>query len=218
MSEGDILFPGDRLATEEEFVPSKNVYIEKGNIYSYAVGEPAQGEGKIGIKNAYREIRKITRGMPVLGTVVGSLPAVVFLKIDNFRSGKVVQVPIKDGKIVMKSERRGPPMRGRPMRDSRDGRDGRDSRDSMREFRPCDLGDVVLALVYRDDEDNYELSLRDRENGVVFCKCEECGAPLLNPAKDNTLACPNCKTTKSKKVSSLYGDAEAIKRYMTKDD
>lgn len=204
MNEKEIVFPGDRLATEEEMVPANNVFVEKGNIYSHAVGQATSADGRLSIESPYKEIKKISRGMTVLGTVVGVLPAVVFLTIDILRLGKVVYVPIKDGKIVTKSERRD--IR-RPDFRSRD----RDA--PMEEFKLCGMGDVVIARVFRDDEDNYELSIRNPDDGVVFAKCESCGVPLVQ--KEGGLSCPKCKRSEQRKISTLYGNPEAIKAHLS---
>jgi exosome complex component CSL4 len=205
----ELVFPGDKMATEEELIPGKDVFVENGNIYARAVGRSASGDGKADIGNTYKEIRKVARGMAVVGTVVGVLPAVVFLNLDTVRIGRTVLAPIKDGKIVMKSER---PDRGR----GGGFRGGRDDGPREPEFRVCGMGDVVLAHVFRDDEDNYELSVRNPEEGVVFAKCERCGMALKFIEADNMLACTKCKTRETKKISPLYGNPEGIKSYIEK--
>ncbi|MCL4411520.1 hypothetical protein M1329_01110 [Candidatus Marsarchaeota archaeon] len=201
--EKELVMPGDRLSTEEEFLPASNTYVESGSIYSLVPGERVAGEGKIGVKSIGREITKFRKSMLVLGTVIGDLKSVLFVKIDDLALGNKDYIAIKDGKVVLAGhggprpgfhDRRGPP-----------------GREHEREARPAALGDILLSRILFDEGDSFVLDLRSPELGVVFALCEECNSPL-EARQDGTLYCPACKHVEHKKVSSLYGMSSEIKK------
>ncbi len=203
----ELVMPGDRLSTEEEFLPSSNTYVEAGNIYSLVPGKRVTNEGKVEVKSAGREIIKFKKNMLVLGTVVGDLKAVLFVEIDNMSLGSKEYVAIKDGKIIM--PKRGPPPGrgfGRP-----GGRDRGPQRQEQEE-RPASLSDIVLAKILFDDDDSFVLDLRGAELGVVNAICDSCGTTMdANPDAD-ALMCPSCKHVEHRKISSLYGKPSEIRK------
>jgi exosome complex RNA-binding protein Csl4 len=197
----DMVLPGDRLATEEEFSLADNVYSENGDIYAAIIGKRVESAGTIKVSGAGKEIRKLQRGMVILGRVAGVLPAVVFVKIDGYESKGVHYVAIKDGKIVMpKTMSRGRDSHGPPGR-----------RDSEKETPFC-IGDIIIARIYKEDDDIYELDVRTPDEGVVYAKCGECGGELETKPNSRLLSCVRCRAVQTRRISTLYGKAEAIRK------
>jgi exosome complex component CSL4 len=205
--EAGVVFPGERLATEEEFAPSRNVYTENGEIYSTVLGRREESGGSINVAGIGKEIRKMERGMLVLGKVVGVLPAVVFVELNGYTAKGIRYVALMDGKIVM------------PKRDSRGSR-GRDFRGSPQhnnreaEESPFCIGDIILARIYKEDEDIYELDVKTSEDGVIYAKCSVCGGELeLRESRGYVvLACTRCRAQQTRRLSVLYNKPEAIRK------
>lgn len=198
MTNQGITVPGEKLGVEEEFTPSENTFTENGEVYASAVGLVNASGGKVKIENGMNEIRSLGRGSVVIGTVVGALPSVIFVNIDGMKSGTRHYVALKDGKLVM--------ARGGP----------REQHSRGMEFKPCGMGDLIIARIVRDDEDAYELSLNGEEEGVVFSRCETCSFPLVRGKNDDVLECGRCKHKEGRKISSLYGKTEEVKTFMDK--
>ncbi|MCL5007786.1 MAG: exosome complex RNA-binding protein Csl4 [Candidatus Marsarchaeota archaeon] len=190
-AEGRLVMPGEKISTEEEFIPSSNVFSENGSVYSAVIGSPKVSEGRIGVVSS-KGIYRYGKGMFVCGTVVGDLKSVLFIDIDDIRIGSMRYVSVKDGKIVLPKPRMGAPMQ-RPQRD---------------EPRPCGSTDIVLARIFAEDDDSYLLSLRDPESGVVAASCERCGSPMH--IRNDVVSCESCEYVTRKKVSSLYGNFDAV--------
>ncbi len=199
----EIVFPGDRLSTEEEFLPARNVYVEDGIIYSAVFGKAIQQDGRMLVDGATRSIRKMKRGMFVLGKVVGVLKSVIFVEIENFSVGNDEYIAGKDGKVVLMSSR--PPMH-RGMHESHDRQ--------RSEAKPAEMGDVILAKIIMEDKDIYTLSLRDNEAGVVYSTCENCGEKMQLDKDGNGLYCSACKRSAMRKVSTLYDKAKDIEELL----
>lgn len=202
--EEKLVFPGERLCAEEEYIASNGTYVEQGNIYAAVGGVVAVHAGKMTVKSSSEQLIKLKRSNMALGTVVGELPSVLFIRLDKMTIDNSVYVPLKDGKIVIKQRNRGPPQRS-GYREQREER--------HEEPKPCGLGDIVLACIADDESDAYELSLRERELGVVYSTCSDCGIALV-PHKDGSLSCPNCKRKSFKKTSELYGKSEEITKFV----
>ncbi len=206
--ETELVMPGERLSTEEEFLPSSNTFVEAGNIYSLVPGRRVASEGKIEVKSAGREIVKFKRNMLVLGTVVGDLKSVLFVDIDNMELGNKEFVAIKDGKVVL--SHRGPP----PRFGSRDGRDGGRGPSREQEERPASLSDIILARILYDEGEAFVLDLRGPETGVVNAICDSCGATMDVSSHGDALICPECKHVEHRKISSLYGRPSELKKML----
>ena len=197
--------PGDKIATEEEFASGSNTFVENGVIYSTVVGRVVKEEGTVGVTESGREIKIIGKDMLVMGVVTDNMKSVMFVKLDDINIENKDYLALKDGKIVADRPRpgrfgdRGPP-RGAENRFS-----------NQREEKPCKVGDTILARVLYNDKDSYTLSLRDRETGVIYAKCEVCGSALEQ--KDRSiLACVECGHSERRKISELYNNPEGIKK------
>ncbi len=194
MSEDEklLLMPGDRLSTEEEYLPAGNAFAEEGIVYSSGIGVKEIAEGKIAVRVVGRKIKKLKKGMYAIGSVVGDLKSVIFLKLDDLEFDDKEFFAPKDGKIVL--PRRGP----RPPRN-----------DEI--MKPCKLGDIVLAKILFNDPDVYTMGIMEDIAGVVYSNCEVCNNPLSLGSKRNVLQCKECKHTEFRKVSSAYSDFNKIK-------
>lgn len=207
----NVVAPGDRLSTEEEYTPSNNTYVEDGVIYSAATGTKVIKDGSIRVE-ALREIRKFERGMYVLGQVSDNMKSVVFVTIDRISAKNKEYLPLKDGKIVIRSSRpgfdRGPPRGGRFDRDRRGPPPPRES-----EEKPCKTGDTIIAKVIAEEGDTYVLGFGSPETGVIYAKCSICGGPLQKSERPEMLACMECRRLESRKLSMYYNKPAEIKNY-----
>lgn len=206
------VMPGDKVGVEEEFMPAENTFVDDdGVIRSAVVGHVQVSGGKISVHSTLHDVRKIEQGMMVLGTVTDDLHSVVFVRISNFENENGEHVATKDGKIIMDT--------GRPSRGGRDGRGGRGrprpgEREAGRreeQVKLCGVGDIVLARVLFDDPDVYTLGVREPETGVIHAECEMCGGYMKHQGAGH-LVCTECEHAQNRKVSSLYGNADEIKR------
>jgi exosome complex component CSL4 len=209
----ELVLPGERLATEEEFASSANTYIENGQIYSAIAGKVSIADGKISVHNQKKEIKKLRRNMLVLGTVTDDMRAVLFVKLDNVVAGGKEYMALKDGKILLPKERHGD-------RGGRGGFRGGDRRPQMHQMpqqtpKPCGVGDVILARVLGEEDDTYALKLDEPETGVVYAICEICGGELEESHDRNGFVCKSCKHVEYRKVSSLYKKPDEIERILT---
>jgi exosome complex component CSL4 len=200
----ELVMPGDKVGVEEEFVPAANTYVDSdGSIRASIAGSVVASEGKISVINIKHDVRKYKRGMMVLGKVSDDLRSVMFIKLDVIKVNGIEYIPLKDGKIVTSSGRRGPP-----------GRDfHREHAPREEKKRLASVGDVVLAKVIFEDPDVFTLGIDEPEAGVVYAECEMCSTHLeVDTTARGMLSCPACSHKEQRKISTLYGKTEQIRK------
>ncbi|MGC8587381.1 MAG: exosome complex RNA-binding protein Csl4 [Candidatus Micrarchaeia archaeon] len=185
-----IAIPGEALAAEEEGIPSAGTYLEDGTIYSMLTGLPNIANMKVSIAKKLSDVATFNAGMYILGEIVDNLRTVLFVKISDYRQGSTKYVALKSGKIVAPKGR------------------------ALVHFN---VGDIILAYIYRNEKDNYILELRDPELGVVYSSCPLCNA-FMKKVDQSALKCGECGYVDTTKVSSLYGDAKAIEAFLDKSN
>lgn len=211
----ELVLPGDRLSTEEEFIPQDGTFTEKGSIYAYLFGEEEIKDGAVNVIPKEKDVKTFKSGMYAIGEITDDLRTVMFVKLSNIENGHIVYVALKSGKYVAPKpqfDRRG----GFHGRDDRgrggDRGGGRDMGRPPREEKPFKVGDIVVAKIVGEDKDTYSLGISAPECGVVYSNCELCGNMLKYNAEHRNLVCDSCKNRESKKVSTLYNDFKGVEK------
>ncbi len=196
----EIVMPGDKLATEEEFLPERGVFNENGYLFSLLVGDLFLGRGKIGVNPLLRDIRTFKAGDVVLCVITDLLPSIAFASISSIRIDSKDYISLKEGKIINPSEH------------------NRYSDSKKLNFSDYNVGDVLLAKIKYNDEDSYMLDIASSpELGILFSICENCGAPMVYDAKLHMLACSKCKHVNNKDMSTAYGNIEEALKFIEKN-
>jgi exosome complex RNA-binding protein Csl4 len=197
-----VVVPGDRLSTEEERSPGSNVYTEDGYVYAAACGKVEVKDRSINVRQL-KEVMPFQPGMKVIGEVTESMKSVVFIKISKINHGAKEYASSKDGKIIIRRERRGFGDRNnfKPQHGER----------NESEEKPCKKGDVIIANVIAEEKDIYLLGVAGPEAGVIYSKCSVCGEMLKKGDRPSILLCNNCRRAERRKVSTLYGNSKEIK-------
>ncbi len=193
MEDNEIVMPGDKLATEEEFLPSKGTFNENNYIYSLLIGDLLISRGKIGVKSKIKDIMCFDRGNMVLCKISDTLPSVLFADLSNIQVNEKYYIATKDGKIT---------------KPKYEDRDVTSKRINLLDYNP---GDLLLARIKYNDDDSYTLDITgENELGVVLSLCDSCGNIMSYDEKLHMLVCNNCKHVKNKIISECYGDFNKV--------
>lgn len=194
--------PGEKVGVEEEFTPSENTYVDTdGTIRAAIIGNAVIREGKVSVINQKHDVKRIKRGMFVLGRVSDDLRSVMFVKLDSVKINGVEFLALKDGKIVNSTRR--PTGRGRDF----------ENRRGERSAKPCKVGDVIIAKIIYEDPEIFTLGLDYPECGVAYAECEMCSWRLEpNSKSPGVMSCPVCGHREQRKISSLYSKPESIRK------
>lgn len=179
---GQLVLPGERLGVIEEFIPDAETYVKEGIICSQVFGRVMLNlkDRRISV---YPLLRKVI--VPKVGSLV--LGQVSNVKNENaniriFKIGNrslsgfftgILHISDVQPKYV----------------------------ESM--FDVCKPGDIARAKVISDKNRVYHLSIKDKNLGILYAFCSQCGYML--ELKRQTMKCPRCGRIEKRKVTLDYG-------------
>lgn len=179
---GQLVVPGDRIGVIEEFIPDDGTFVRDGVIYSKVVGRIL-----IDLARKRVTVHQLAEGakVPITGsTVLGQVShaqnenaSVRIFEIENHNVKSAFSGILHVSDVQMRYV------------------------DSM--FDVCKAGDVIRAKVISEKNRTYHLSTKDRNLGVVYAFCSNCGT-LLEPRRQG-MHCPECGRVERRKLASDYG-------------
>ncbi len=177
-----LVLPGERLGVIEEFSPDVGTFVKDGVIYSMIVGRALRDltTRRVSVYPVVHEIRVPKIGNIVIGQVSSVQPENATVRIfqidDKILSGIFVGVlHISDVHLRYV--------------------------DSM--FEICKAGDVIRAKVISDKNQVYHLFTKDKNLGVVYAFCSQCGKSL-EPRRQG-MHCSRCERAEKRKTAFDYG-------------
>jgi exosome complex component CSL4 len=179
---GQLVLPGDRLAVIEEFTPDAGTFVKDGVIYSMVVGRAL-----LDLASRHVSVHSVVHGImvPKVGdTVVGQVSSV---QSEN-AAVRIFQIGEKQLSGVFMGVLHISDVHLRYV-------------DSM--FEICKAGDVIKAEVISEKNQVYHLSTKDKDLGVIYAFCSNCGGTL--ESKRQGMHCPNCGRIEPRKTAFDYG-------------
>jgi len=182
---GQFVVPGDKLGVIEEFLPGPGTYVSDGEIYSLITGHILIDASNKTV-SVYPRVHSPV--IPHEGSIVTGQVSMVQDKIAVVQIFNIGKKHIPSGlftgnvHISMVS---------------------RSFVKSM--FNALKIGDIILAKVTNDRNASYQLSIADRNLGVLYAFCSRCGNLLI--LNDHRLQCPICKNVEERKIAVEYGVA-----------
>jgi len=182
---GGGVYPGDKLAVSEEFLPGRHTYDSAGLIRALTVGS----------------VVKDTKNMEI--SVKPAVEAEV-IKVDDWVTGQVeatqansanVHIFFLNGKQTHKDFSGMLSLRGL----SGGGR-------GARRTTPVKSGDVVRCRVFSLVNGIIHLTIEEPDMGVVAALCGNCGRPLLKGSATKA-KCVECGNVEERKLARDFGNA-----------
>lgn len=176
------MLPGERLGVIEEFNADTGTYVRDGIIYSYVVGRAL-----IDFLNKRASVYPLVQG--------GKVP-----KTGSIVLGQVSNVQKQNALVRIRETDNNPlssfftgilhisDVQLRYV-------------DSM--FSVCKPGDIVRAKVISEKNATYHLSTKDRNLGVVYALCSQCGYML--ESRRQRMLCSRCGKVEKRKTAMDYG-------------
>ncbi|MEM3673242.1 MAG: exosome complex RNA-binding protein Csl4 [Candidatus Bathyarchaeia archaeon] len=178
---GHLVFPGERLGVIEEFTPNTGTYVKDGKIYSSFIGRAL-----VDLLNKRVSVYPLVPGVKV--PKVGSI---VIGQVSNVQSENATLRIFQIGKKQLSSFFSGvlhiSDVQLRYI-------------ESM--FNVCKPGDIMRAKVISEKNRIYHLSTKDKNLGVLFAFCSQCGY-LLQPRR-HSMICVRCGKIEKRKIASDY--------------
>jgi exosome complex component CSL4 len=180
---GEMVFPGEFLCAEEEFLPDENSFIdEKGNGKSLLVGEKEfDSEQKKVIVSRSNSKIKLSIGATVYGRVVMAKEKMLVVRLfEGEKNGKKISVTGSAGLFIFEVSNA--------------------FVDSLKEV--ARIGDLLKAKVIEVTKQGVDLSIKGPNLGVVKAYCVKCRAPLKLSGR--MLKCISCGNIEKRKTSNDY--------------
>jgi len=179
---GQLVLPGERLGVIEEFSPDSGTFVKDGVIYAKVVGHALRdlASRRVSVYPMTREARVPSVGNVVVGQVAGVQSENATVRIyqigEKMLSGVFVGV-LHVSDVHLRYV------------------------DSM--FDICKAGDIVRARVISEKNQTYHLSTKDKDLGVIYGFCSQCGG-TLEPRRYE-MHCPKCGNIERRKTAFDYG-------------
>jgi len=179
---GLLVVPGDRLGVIEEFIPDAGTYVKDGVIYSKVIGRALVDlvHRRVSVHQLVHGARVPNSGSTVLGqvsTAQAETAGVRIFEIGDEEISGVFTGILHVSDVQLRYV------------------------DSM--FDICKPGDIIRAKVISEKNRTYHLSTKDKNLGVVYAFCSNCGN-LLEPRRQG-MHCPRCGMLERRKITSDYG-------------
>lgn len=179
---GQFVVPGERLGVIEEFIPDTGTYVNEGIIYSRIVGRAL-----LDLANKRVSVFPVIHGakVPKVGSIV--VGQVSNVQNDNagvriFKMGNEMLSGVFTGILHISD------VQLRYV-------------ESM--FNICKPSDIIRAKVISEKNRVYHLSTKDKNLGVVYAFCSQCGYTLEQ--RRGTMHCPRCGKIEKRKIALDYG-------------
>ena len=182
---GQLVVPGEQLGVIEEFVPDLGTYVKDGVIHSKVLGRAL-----LDLSTRHVSVFPASHGPKVprvTSIVVGQVSSVQNenANVRIFRVGKEDISGFFSGILHISDVQ---------MRYV----------DSM--FDVCKPSDIIRAKVISDKNRMFHLSTQDKDLGVLYAFCTNCGF-LLEPRR-MSMHCPRCGRIEKRKTAFDYGKGE----------
>ncbi|KPV61476.1 MAG: Exosome complex component Csl4 [Candidatus Bathyarchaeota archaeon BA1] len=179
---GQIVVPGDRLGVIEEFIPGPGTYVEHGAIHSKFTGYIL-----LDMPDRRVSVYPLTHalGTPRVGSIVIGQVMDVQSKTATLRISKVGK-RLTSGffTCILHISDVGPGYV-----------------ESM--FDVVKTGDIMRAKVVSDKNRIYHLSTAEKDLGVIYAFCSQCGNMLTS--KGRRMECTKCGKIENRRTASDYG-------------
>jgi exosome complex component CSL4 len=181
---GQLVVPGERLGVIEEYVPDAGTFVKDGVIYSKVVGRSMLDLATrcVSVRPEGRSLLVPQVGSTVIGQVTGAQPEnanVRILEVDGKQLSGVFIGVLHISDVHLRYV------------------------DSMSEV--CKAGDIIRAKIISDKNQAYHLSTKDKDLGVIYGFCSNCGTTL--ESRRQGMSCPKCGRIETKKIAFDYGKA-----------
>lgn len=181
---GQFVVPGDHLGVIEEFTPGQGTYVEQGKIHA-----KVSGRTLLDLQNKTVSIYPLVRGakVPRVGSIVTGQVSNLQNKtaiVRIFKIGKEHLSGIFSGLLYISDI-------------------STSYVDSIHDA--CKPGDIIRAKVISEKNRIYHLSTTDKNLGVLYAFCSQCGHMLHQ--KRYSMYCPNCGKIEKRRIAVDYGKA-----------
>jgi len=173
--------PGALLGTEEEFIPGLNTTLDGSDIYASAIGDEEVKDKVVQVHAKANVPTKLKSGEVVMGRVERIIEPIALIDL-AWQEGKGTRQVGLPGFSVLHAS---------------NVKDGyvKNIHDEIK------IGDVVRARVEKIEKGDVDLTIKDRDLGVVVAFCTKCRARMER--RGNEFYCEECDCNENRKAAEV---------------
>jgi exosome complex component CSL4 len=174
----NIVLPGDRIATIEEFEAGPGTTVSSDLVVATRVGDVLRemADRKVKVVPSKQASKLPEEGDSVIGTVQSAASSVAQVRIDAIN--ELPSYKELSGMLSLRDDRR-------------------------RRSPPVRPGDTIRAKVISTKNSIYHLSLEGKENGVLHTVCSLCGGRTIALGRDR-VKCTECGFVDERQLAEDY--------------
>ncbi|MET1101691.1 MAG: exosome complex RNA-binding protein Csl4 [Pyrodictiaceae archaeon] len=179
-----LVYPGEELATIEEFIPGDGCYVHDSKIYSAIIGRVQlnMSTRRISVHPLSGKPHIPRKNMQVYGYVASIIrDDLALIKIIFDERGQMFSGEFTGILHISQAT----PQKVNNM------------------YEVLRVGDVVKVTILNSTSP-YIVSTKHATNGVVLAFCSKCGAPLFKVPGEEGLVCPRCGNREKRKTAARY--------------
>jgi len=179
-----ILYPGDFITNEEEFLPSTGTYAEGGKVCAASIGEPQTDikTREATLKTSIKQPKFQYRGQEVIGVIEQAGEKAAFVKIIPTEDSNYRYVPREASTVLRVSDIK------------------RGYVDSLKD--ELLTGDIIRARIFEVTDSTVKLTTDGNHLGAIKAFCSKCrGVLKLDNGK---LKCSKCGHFDRRKITDDY--------------
>lgn len=178
----DAVFPGDGIASIEEYEAGHNTFDDGDMVRAATVGRREIDASARTASIAHPRLLSVPRpGDAVIGTVAAVMATMMAVRVDYINGAPTTS------KVECVCSIR-----------------------NIRVRNPALVNDVVALRVLSHLNGTVHGTIEDRGLGVMFTKCRKCGGAVV-PMRD-AIKCADCSWIDERKLSSDFGNGDFVRR------
>jgi len=180
MSENSV-FPGDKIASIEEYEAGNNAFDDGDMVRAATVGERSMDKETRMVDVNHPKLLSIPRvGDTIIGTVAAVMSSMIAVSID-YINGKPTTSKVE---CICGTR-------------------------NMRIRNVALVNDIVSLKIVAHLNGTIHAVMDEREFGIIFTKCRKCGGKVVTKSSD-AIKCTDCSWIDERKLSSNFGKSDFV--------
>lgn len=177
----NILFPGDKIASIEEYEAGKNTFDDGDMVRAATIGKPNLNmPERIAEVMSSKELPVPQSGDIVIGTIAAVMSSMIAVTV-NFINGRKVQSNVE---VICGTK-------------------------NIRKKTIGLMGDIIKLKVIGNLNGTNHANIDHPSLGILFTKCRKCGGKVIQLR--DAVKCTECSWIDDRKLSSDFGNSDFIK-------
>ncbi len=174
-------FPGDQIASIEEYESGDNTFDDGDKVRSVVVGKPnLDKKDRVASVEKLKEIGIPKEGDTVIGSVAAVLPSMIALTI-QYINGRPIRTKVE---CVCSTK-------------------------NIRRKNIALANDLMVMKILSHINGTLHATISEPSLGVLYTKCRKCGSAVIQ-IREDSIKCKECSWMDERKLSTNFGNLDFV--------